>query len=57
MFAVVMLIFIIISYHTSHCLTKIFLLGRKKNGNLSVIYKKVRDESSKKVHLLYKVIF
>lgn len=65
-----MLIFIIIAYCMSHCLMKIFILGREENGNLAVmykklrddsskkgvVYKKVKDESSRKVHLLYKVI-
>lgn len=69
--AIVVLIFNIIAHHPSHCLTKIFFLGREKNGNLGVMYKKfgdesskkgvmhkkVRDESSKKVHLLCKEIF
>lgn len=66
-----MLVFIIIAYCMSHCVMKIFLLGREENGNLAVMYKKLRDESSKKgvvhkkvkdessreVHLLYKVIY
>ena len=53
MSTIVILIFIIITYHTSDGLAKIFILGGKKNGNLRVMFKKMRDESSKKGHLLY----